>query len=137
MKRIAALSLLAMLTASGAAIAQSGEMGGMDMKGMDMKNCMAMKGMDMKACQDMMNNQASGASKNGTVHRTSGVVKALDSTQGTVTLAHQAVKSLNWPAMSMSFSVKDKALLGKLAVGKKVDVEFTQQGSDYVITSVK
>ena len=39
--------------------------------------------------------------------------------------------------MSMSFSVKDKALLDKPAVGKKVDVEFTQHGSDYVITSVK
>jgi Cu/Ag efflux protein CusF len=64
-------------------------------------------------------------------------VKALDSTQGKVTLAHQAVKSLNWPAMTMRFSVWDKALLDKLAVGKKVDVEFTQQGSDNVITSVK
>jgi Cu(I)/Ag(I) efflux system protein CusF len=37
----------------------------------------------------------------------------------------------------MGFSVKDKTLLDKLTVGKKVDVEFTQQGSDYVITAVK
>lgn len=115
MKRIAAFSLLAALAASGGAMAQSGEMKGMDMR----------------------DDQAHGPSKHGTVHRTSGVVKALDSTQRKVTLAHQAVKSLNWPAMSMSFSVKDKALLDKLAVGKKVDVEFTQQGSDYVITFVK
>jgi Cu(I)/Ag(I) efflux system protein CusF len=132
MKRIAAFSLLAALTASGAAIAQSGKM-----KGMDMKSCMTMKGMDMNACQDIMNNQVHGLSKNGTVHRTSAIVKAVDSTQGTVTLAHQAVKSLNWPAMTMRFSVKDKALLDNLAVGKKVNVEFTQQGSDYVVTSVK
>lgn len=132
MKRISTFSLLVALTASGVAIAQSGEM-----KGMNMKNCMAMKGMDMKACQDMMNNQAQGTSKNGTVHRTSAVVKAVDSAKGTVTLAHEAVKSLKWPAMTMGFSVKDKTLLDKLAVGKKVDVEFTQQGSDYVITAVK
>lgn len=137
MKHIAAFSLLAALTASGATIARSGEMKGMDRKGIDMKSCMAMKGMDMKACQNMMNDQAHRASKNGTVHRTSAVVKALDSTQGKVTLSHQAVKTLNWPAMSMRFSVKDQALLDKLAVGKKIDVEFTQQGSDYVITSVK
>jgi Cu(I)/Ag(I) efflux system protein CusF len=110
MKRIAAFSLLAALTASGTAIAQSGEMKGMDMKGMDMKSCMAMKGMNMNACQDMMNNQAQGTSKNGTVHRTSAVVKAVDSTKGKVTLAHQAVKSLNWPAMTMTFSVKVKHL---------------------------
>jgi Cu(I)/Ag(I) efflux system protein CusF len=121
MKRIATLSLLAALTASGAAIAQSGDM----------------KGMDMKTRQDMMNNQAQGAPKSATVHRTSAVVKSVDSAKGRVTLAHEAVKSLHWPAMTMGFSVKDKAMLDKLAVGKKVDVEFTQQGADYVITSVK
>jgi Cu(I)/Ag(I) efflux system protein CusF len=115
MKRIAAFSLLAALTASGAAVAQSGEMKGMD----------------------TAKNQANGTSKNGTVHWTSGLVKALDSTHAKVTLAHQAVQSLNWPAMTMRFSVKDKALLDKLAVGKNVDVEFTQQGFDYVITAVK
>jgi Cu(I)/Ag(I) efflux system protein CusF len=127
MKRIAAFSLLAAFTASGAAIAQPG----------NMKSCMEMKGMDMKACRDMMNNQAQGVSRNGTVHRTSAVVKAVDPGKGTVTLAHQAVESLKWPAMTMVFSVKDKALLGKLAVGKKVDVEFAQQGSEHVITAVK
>jgi Cu(I)/Ag(I) efflux system protein CusF len=115
MKSISTSSLLVALTASAVAIAQSGEMKGMD----------------------MTNNQAQGTSKNGTVHRTSAVVKAVDSAKGTVTLAHEAVKSLKWPAMTMSFSVKDKTLLDKLAVGKKVDVEFTQQGSDYVITAVK
>jgi Cu/Ag efflux protein CusF len=39
--------------------------------------------------------------------------------------------------MTMSFAVKDKALLNKLAVDKKVEVEFVQQGKDYVITGVK
>lgn len=132
MKRFAAFSLLAALMASGAAIAQSG-----DMKGMDMKGCMAMKGMDMKACQGRMNNQSQAKPGHGTVHRTSAVVKEVDAAKGRVTLAHGAVTSLNWPAMTMGFSVKNKALLDKLAAGKKVDVEFTQQGGDYVITSVK
>lgn len=142
MKRAAEFVLLATVTVSGAAFAQSGDMKGMDMKGMDMtsmdmKSCMAMKGMDMKACQGMMKNQASGTYKNGAVHQASAVVKAVDPANGTVTLAHKAVKSLNWPAMTMGFSVKDKTLLDKLTVGKKIDVEFTQQGSDYVITAVK
>jgi Cu/Ag efflux protein CusF len=39
--------------------------------------------------------------------------------------------------MTMGFAVKDKALLGKLAPEKKIEFEFVQQGSDYVITSVK
>jgi Cu(I)/Ag(I) efflux system protein CusF len=34
-------------------------------------------------------------------------------------------------------AVKDKSLFDKLAVGKKVDVEFTQQGSAYVVTAVR
>jgi Cu(I)/Ag(I) efflux system protein CusF len=120
MKRIATLSLLAALTASGAAFAQSG-----DMKGMDM-----MKDMDSGS-------KAQGTSRNGTLHKTAAVVKAIDPAKGKVTLAHGPVKSLNWPAMTMGFTIKDKALFDKLAVGKKVDVEFTRQGSDYVVTAVK
>ena len=70
-------------------------------------------------------------------HKATGVVKKVDPKSGSVTLAHDAVKSLNWPAMTMGFTVKDKALLDKLAVDKKVEFEFVQQGKDYVITSVK
>ena len=47
------------------------------------------------------------------------------------------VKSMKWPAMTMTFKVKDKAMLDKLGAGKKVEVEFEQRGKDYVITSVK
>lgn len=54
-----------------------------------------------------------------------------------MTLAHDPVASLNWPAMTMSFKVKDKGLLPKLVAGKRVDVEFVQEGEDYVVKSVK
>lgn len=39
--------------------------------------------------------------------------------------------------MTMGYSVKDKALLDKLSVGRKVDVETRQQDAKYVITAVK
>ncbi|MGZ8155834.1 MAG: copper-binding protein [Burkholderiales bacterium] len=71
------------------------------------------------------------------VHKTVGVVKKLDPKAGTATLAHEPIKSLNWPAMTMAFKVQDKAAFDKLAEGKKVEVEFEQRGKDYVITSVK
>ena len=71
------------------------------------------------------------------VHKLIGVVKKLDAKAGTVTLAHEPVKSLNWPAMTMAFKVQDKAALDKLAEGKKVEVEFEQRGKDYVITRVQ
>lgn len=71
------------------------------------------------------------------LHRAIGTVKKLDRKNQVVTIAHGAVATLNWPAMTMSFKVKDKALLPKLTEGRKVNVEFTRQGDDYVITQVK
>lgn len=71
------------------------------------------------------------------MHKASGTVKRLDQKAGTVTLAHGPVATLNWPAMTMSFKVKDKGLLPRLAEGSKVDVQFTKQGRDFVITAVK
>lgn len=70
-------------------------------------------------------------------HRTVALVKAVDTANGKVKLAHEPVKSLNWPAMTMNFSVKDPALFDQLAVGKKVEVEFIQEGSASIITAVK
>ena len=72
-----------------------------------------------------------------TVHAAKGTVTKVDGTTGVVTLAHDPIKSLNWPAMTMSFKVKDKMLLDKLGVGKIVDFEFAQADTDYVITGVK
>ena len=70
-------------------------------------------------------------------HQATGVVKSVDRAKSSVMLAHDPVKSLKWPAMTMPFTVKDKSLLDKLQPGKKIEFEFVQQGRDYVITSVK
>lgn len=70
-------------------------------------------------------------------HTTKATVKKADAKAGVVGLAHDPVPSLNWPAMSMNFRVKEKALWSKLAQGSKVEVEFVQQGDDFVITKVK
>ncbi len=151
MKRTATLSLILALSASSLAIAHSG--GKKDMKDMDMQQCMDMHGMkgsdmkgmdmkdmDMQKCMDMMNakdgkQQSKGAK--ATTHSATAVVKNVDAANGKVTLAHDPVKSLNWPAMTMGFTVKDKTLLDQLAVDKKVNVEFMKDGSDYVVTAVK
>ena len=75
--------------------------------------------------------------KGQATHKAVGVVKKIDASNSKVTLAHEPVKSLDWPAMTMAFVVKDKDLLGKLSAGKKVEFDFQQQGKEYVITSVK
>lgn len=120
MKRATSLTLILALSAiPGLGTAQSD-----GMKGMDMKD-MPIKGMEMdKKAQ-------------ATTHKAVGVVKQLDPAKGTVTFAHEPVKSLDWPAMTMAYGVKDKKLFDKLTVGKKVEFEFMQQGSNYVVTTVK
>lgn len=70
-------------------------------------------------------------------HNAVGVVKAVDQAKGSVTFAHEPVKSLNWPSMTMAFQGKDKTLLDKLPAGKKVSFDFVQQGKEYVVTAVK
>jgi Cu(I)/Ag(I) efflux system protein CusF len=143
MKTTATLSLIIALSASGIALAQPGEMNGMKdqgMKCMDMKGMKGMEGMDMKnmdmdKCMKMMGGSDKAAA--GEVHETSAVVKKADPEKGTVTLAHEPVGTLSWPAMTMAFQVKDKALFDKLNTGKKVDVEFVKDSTDYVVTSVK
>jgi Cu(I)/Ag(I) efflux system periplasmic protein CusF len=66
-----------------------------------------------------------------------GIVKQVDVTAGKVTISHDAIAGLDWPAMTMSFGVKDKSLFDKLTVDRKVEFTVAKQGAAYVITSVK
>jgi Cu/Ag efflux protein CusF len=89
---------------------------------------------------NQMEGMAMGQPAKGTkaaVHQATGIVKNVDAGNGKVTLEHGPVKTLNWPAMTMTFGVKDKNLLDKLHVGQRVQVEFEGQGGSYVITLVK
>lgn len=87
-----------------------------------------MKGMDMP--------QKPAASAQ-TTHEANGTIKKIDAKKGWVTIAHGPVNSLSWPPMTMSFKVKTKSLLDKLAVDKKVDFGFVKEGEDYVMTTVR
>jgi Cu(I)/Ag(I) efflux system periplasmic protein CusF len=121
MNTIALITVVVALATPLAVIAQSGDMKGMDMKdhkGMDMKSMSSDKGQDR-------------------AHKATGTVTKIDSAKNAVTIAHGPVPSMKWPAMTMTFGVKDKVMLDKLTTGKKVEVEFVQQGKDYVITDVK
>jgi Cu(I)/Ag(I) efflux system periplasmic protein CusF len=86
--------------------------------------------------RDMKDMEKPGASAPA-VHKATGVVKNVNADTGQVTLEHGPVKSLNWPSMTMAFGVKDRSLLSKLPVGKKVEFEFVQERSKYVVTNVK
>ena len=94
----------------------------------------AQQKMDDMKIMDMMKKPATEAQA---AHRATGVVKKLDAKTGAVTIAHEPVASLNWPAMTMGFMVKDRAMLDKMVIGRRIDFAFTQGGKGYVITAVK
>jgi Cu(I)/Ag(I) efflux system periplasmic protein CusF len=121
------------LAAASGVHAQSGGMKGMDMKDMPMKDMKEMPKKDM-SMKDM---KGMGAGKQGEAHKGSGTVEKIDTAKGTVTLAHGPVKTMNWPAMTMTFNVKDKAMLDKIKPGAKVEFGFVQSGKDHVVTEIK
>ena len=94
---------------------------------------------EQKMNHDDMENMAPKAetSDQQITHSAKGTVTKVDASSKKVTLAHEPVESLSWPAMTMGFSVKDEALLTKLKVGETVDFEFMKVEQGYVITEVK
>ncbi len=147
MKRLVVLSAVLALSIATIPLSRAQGMGGMDMKDVDMNKCKEMmQGMDMSKCKDMMGKdkkgmemKSMGADKKAEAqsHMGVGTVKKIDPAGSKVTIAHGPIPTMKWPAMTMTFTVKDKALLGKFSRDKKVEFGFVERGSDYVITSVK
>lgn len=65
-----------------------------------------------------------------------GVVKAIDTNAGTVTLAHQAIPALRWPAMTMAFKVARPELLKGLSAGMQVKFDLQGDGMRQTITAI-
>ena len=56
-------------------------------------------------------------------HKAKGTVQAVDAKAGTVEIEHGPIDSLKWPAMTMEFKVKDKAMLAGIAKGQAVEFD--------------
>ena len=71
------------------------------------------------------------------VHKGEGIVRAMDLQSDTVTVEHGPITSLNWPAMTMDFRVKDKALLKGIKPGQRIEMDLVQQGpGEFVVTRI-
>lgn len=67
-------------------------------------------------------------------HHASGIIKSIDWTNTAVTIAHDPVESLHWPAMTMNFKVVDAAMLHAVKPAQRIDFGLTQEPSGgYVI----
>lgn len=77
----------------------------------------SMEGMDMKSHAQPM----------GQSHKAQGTINKVDKAAGKVNISHGPVSSLNWSSMTMSFAVKDQAMLSSLKPGDKVNFEIVKE----------
>ena len=64
-------------------------------------------------------------------------VRKVDKDAAKLTLKHGEIKSLDMPAMTMVFHVKDKALLDTLKAGDKVRFKAINEAGKYTVTELQ
>jgi Cu/Ag efflux protein CusF len=83
-----------------------------------------------------MSEPAAPAATAGPIHAT-GTVTAVDATAGTISLDHEPIAAINWPAMSMQFTAEDPSMLQGIAVGDRVTFEIKSPTETSVVTMVQ
>ncbi|MDV5355684.1 copper-binding protein [Enterobacter asburiae] len=68
------------------------------------------------------------------VYQSQGSVKKI--TPQAITIAHQAIPALNWPPMTMQFTVTPEHPLAQVKVGDKVRFSFSQSEQGYTLTAI-
>lgn len=67
-----------------------------------------------------------------------GIVKGIDLAEKKMTIAHEAIPAVNWPPMTMRFTITDpKTQPGDIKVGDKVAFDFVQQGSLSLLRDIR
>ena len=66
-----------------------------------------------------------------------GVVQQVKPEEGKVKISHDPIPALGWPAMTMYFRVKDKAVLEGIAAGDKVRFELEKDSKGLAITRME
>ncbi len=69
------------------------------------------------------------------VYQSYGVIKKVAA--GAVSISHQPIPALNWPAMTMTFRLPAEGEVPPLKAGDKVDFLFNQQADGYVLVAIK
>ena len=65
----------------------------------------------------------------------SGVVQAIDKTNGRVQLTHDPIAALGWPKMTLFFRLKAPSLADQIKEGARVNFALEKSASGYVISS--
>lgn len=89
------------------------------------------------ALADDAHHKPAAATAAGADDLTDGEVRKVDLEAGKVTLKHGDIKSLDMPAMTMVFAVKDRAMLEKLKTGDKVRFKVINDGGRFTLTEIQ
>ena len=68
---------------------------------------------------------------------TDGEVRRVDKEASKLTLKHAEIKSLDMPAMTMVFVVKDKVMLERLKAGDKIKFKAINDAGKYTVTEIQ
>jgi Cu(I)/Ag(I) efflux system membrane fusion protein len=71
------------------------------------------------------------------VFEAQGIIKAINLSQHGLTLEHQAIPTLNWPAMTMDFSVMKNVSLDKLSIGDRVQFTLEKKEGHLTIITIQ
>lgn len=86
----------------------------------------------------MAGDEAPRTAQAAAAHQGEGTVHKVDAAAGTLNMSHGPIASLNWPAMTMDFKVKDKTILKDIKPGQKVEITIVQESRvDYYVTQIK
>lgn len=66
-----------------------------------------------------------------------GEVRKVDAEAAKLTLKHAEIKSLDMPAMTMVFNVRDKALLANVKAGDKVRFRAVNEDGKFTVTELQ
>ena len=83
--------------------------------------------------------RAAEARMSPTVHKGTGKVRGVDAASGYIELEHDPIPSLQWPTMVMGFYAENKAELGALKEGDRVEFELDpkpNKDGDYILRRI-
>lgn len=89
---------------------------------------------DMEAMGDM---KMESSAMSAQVHKGHGVVNKINAKAGKINITHDPIESMDWPKMTMDFSVQNKADLESIKPGAAVNFELTPHGKGYRISHIE
>jgi Cu/Ag efflux protein CusF len=80
---------------------------------------------------------AASAAAAAPTHRAEGTIASVDASAGTVEISHGPIATLSWPAMTMAFKARDKAMVQGLKPGERVEFELAEEAAgEFVVERI-